>query len=108
MQPFSSILRTPPHIINLRFGVMLVAQYEAKKERLALGQRQGFDVTAEEIFLEARAWQYQQALDAVKNAPDEPLAQAIVGIKLGRAVMKRLKAAGLSDQMARASRLSGS
>jgi len=108
MQPFSSILRTPPHIINLRFSVMLVAQYEAKKERLALGQRQGFDVTAEEIFLEARAWQYQQALDAVKNAPDESLAQAISGIKLGRAVTKRLRAAGLSDQIARASRLSGS
>jgi hypothetical protein len=35
MQPFSSILRTPPHIINLRFGVMLVVQYQAKKERLA-------------------------------------------------------------------------
>jgi hypothetical protein len=87
---------------------MLVAQYEAKKERLALGKRQGLDVTAEEIFLEARAWQYQQALDAVKNAPEETLAQAIVGIKLGRAVMKRLKAAGLSDQVARASRLSGS
>jgi hypothetical protein len=79
-----SLFTTPPHIINLRFSVMLVAQYEAKKERLALGKRQGLDVTAEEIFLEARAWQYQQALDAVKNAPEETLAQAIVGIKLGR------------------------
>jgi hypothetical protein len=108
MQPFSNILRTPPHIINLRCGVMLVAQYEAKKERRVLGQRQGLDVQAEEIFLAARAWQYRQALEAIKNAPDESLAQAIAGMKLGRAVMKRLKAAGLSDQIARASRLSGS
>ena len=100
-----SLFTTPPHIITLRFGVMLVAQYQGKKVRLALGQKQGFNVEAEEAFLEARAWQYKEALEAIKKAPDETLAQAISGIKMGRAVLKSLRAAGLSDRMARAGRL---
>lgn len=100
-----SLFTTPPHIINLRFSVILVAQYQGKKERLALGQKQKFNVEAEEAFLEARAWQYKEALEAIKKAPVETLAQAISGIKMGRAVLKRLRAAGLSVQIARASRL---
>ena len=105
---FSDILRTPPHIINLRFSVMLVAQYEAKKERLALGKREGFDVQAEEAFLSAREWQHQQAVQAIKEAPKETLAQTLAGMKLGRAVLRRLRATGLADQVAQARRINGS
>jgi hypothetical protein len=100
----TDIFRTPPHILNLRFGVMLVAQYEAKKERLASGRAAGLDVRVEEAFVAARAWQYQQALGAINSAPDETLAQAVGGMKLGRAVSRRLKAAGLGDRITRASR----
>ena len=103
-----SILTTPPHIISLRFSVILVAQYQAKKERLALGQKEGFNVEAEEAFLAARAWQYKEALEAIKKASVETLAQAIASVKLNRAVLKRLRAAGLNDRITQASRLLGS
>ena len=105
---FSDVLRTPPHIITLRFGIMLVAQYEAKKERLARGRREGWDVSSEEAFLAAREWQYQQALEAIKEAPGENLAQALTGVNLGRALLRRLRAAGLADKIAQARRVNGS
>ena len=104
MSSFPNFLRTPPHIIQLRFQVMLVAQYQAKKERLAEGKKKGWDVSAEEAFVTAREWQYNEAVQAIKGAPLDTLAQALSSVKLGRPAMKRLNAAGVSQRVTQARR----
>lgn len=99
-----NFFRTPPGIINLRFQVILVAQYQGKKGRLAEGKQKGWDVSADEAYVTSRRWQYDEAIKAIKSAPPDILAEALTGVKLGRAHMKGLSTAGVGRLVTKARR----